>query len=234
MQSDDALRRRRRDSQFHDRNGGGVRGEHRVRIRDHRVELGEDLGLDLLVLRHCLDHELTVGEVAEIAGEAQPPGGLLTFALGDLAAAHAAVQRPKDACASCGRQLTCLLVDQHVDMRAGADLGYAGAHLPGADDAYSLNRHGTLLFSHVAGQQLQVRWGDSAGGTPRAGVIRVRRPAAKRWGRLTSALIDPKEAEQLSGTDPLRWSPSEQPSTCSGRPWWRCGRSSLHRPHAGA
>ena len=110
------------------------------------VEFGEDLGLDLLVLDDGLHDELTVGEVAEVGGEAQPPSGLLPLALGDLAAAHAAVERPQDAGAAGRREFAGLLEHQHVDMRAGAHLGDTCAHDAGADHADALN----LFAGHVS------------------------------------------------------------------------------------
>ena len=102
--------------ELHDRDRGGVGRQHRIRVGDDLVEFGEDLALDLLVLDDGLHDELPVGEVAEIGGEAQPPCGLLPLTLGDLAAAHTAVQRPQDAGAPGRRELAGLLEHQHVDI----------------------------------------------------------------------------------------------------------------------
>ena len=73
------------DTELHDGNRRGVAREDRVRVLDDPVERLEDLSLGLLVLDHCLDDELTVGEVAEIGGERKASNGAVAFGFGELA-----------------------------------------------------------------------------------------------------------------------------------------------------
>ncbi|COZ87062.1 Uncharacterised protein [Mycobacterium tuberculosis] len=61
MQAKNPLRLLGGRGDLHDRDAGGIRRQHRVRIGDDPVELGEDLGLDGLVLDNGLDHQLPIG-----------------------------------------------------------------------------------------------------------------------------------------------------------------------------
>ena len=75
---------------------GGVRGKDRVRLHD-QVELGEDVALEIEVLGHCLDHEVALGEVREVGGEAHSVMQLGLLLLGQLAAGERTVGRvPQD------------------------------------------------------------------------------------------------------------------------------------------
>lgn len=129
---DDVVGPRGGDRQLHQRDGGGVGGEDRVRTGHDLVEDLEDLGLDLLVLDHGLDDQVTVGELAEIGGEAEAGEGGVPLLLGDLAALGGlgqGVQQPgtADLQGFAGR-----LGDLDVETGAGADLCDARSHLAAA------------------------------------------------------------------------------------------------------
>jgi hypothetical protein len=68
VKADDLVRSQGRVGDLRDRQRGGVRGEDRVRGR-RRVELGEDVLLDLHLLGHGLDDEVHVAE-ARVGGRA--------------------------------------------------------------------------------------------------------------------------------------------------------------------
>ena len=63
--------RRRGGRDLGDRERGGVRGEDGVGTADS-LELGEELPLRLELLDDRLDHEVAVGEVAELGRQRQP------------------------------------------------------------------------------------------------------------------------------------------------------------------
>lgn len=78
----------------HDGQRGGVGGEDRVRVGEDLVEGGEQLQLQRFVLLDRLDHELPVGEFAEVAGEANAVEGRVAFLFGQLALGDAPVEGP--------------------------------------------------------------------------------------------------------------------------------------------
>ena len=94
VHADDPLGVRRRDGDLGDRQRGGVGGQHGVR-RDDRVDLAEQLLLEVELLRNGLDHELAVGEVGQVTAEGDPGVQRVVLLLGQLAAA----QRPAGAAA---------------------------------------------------------------------------------------------------------------------------------------
>jgi hypothetical protein len=126
---------------LHDRDAGGVRRQYRVGVGDHPVQFGEDRGLDGVVFDDGLDDQLAIGQLAQVGGEGQVADGVVAFAFGDLARAHTPLQGLDDPVASGGDQCVGGLEDQHVDAGARRHLGDSGAHLSGADDTYSLDRH---------------------------------------------------------------------------------------------
>ena len=112
-----------------------------------------------------LDHQLPVGQVGQVGGEGQLVERAVALALGHLAGADAALQRLDDAVASGGDQRLGGLEHRHVDAGAYRDLGDAGAHLPGSDNTYSLDRCVThssslseLVLSCTAIGPAQVGW----------------------------------------------------------------------------
>ena len=118
---------------------------------DDRLRVADRLGLDRAILEHRFDDEVAAGEVVVVgarldARQQRVAVGGLGAALGDLIADELL----RMGLALVGRFLVA--VDQHdVEPGAGADIGDAGAHEAGAEDA----------------DLAQSRRGD-VGGTPRA------------------------------------------------------------------
>ena len=104
-------------------------------VADHGLGFGDRVGLDLAVLEHRLDHQVAVLQRAVIGGRRdarQQRVALrrLVAALVDLVG-QALLQ---NGLALVGALLVA--VDQHhVEARLRADIGDAGAHEAGADDA---------------------------------------------------------------------------------------------------
>ena len=92
VQAHDPARVVRRDRDLGHRQAGGVGGEDRVGA-DDGVELAEDLALEVQVLGHGLDHQVTVGQVLQCRREVdvRVQGGLVLR--GELAPADRAVGR---------------------------------------------------------------------------------------------------------------------------------------------
>ncbi len=103
------------------------------------VEFGKDLALNGVVLDDRLDDQLTIGQIGKAGGKAQLVQCRGALALGDLADAHAALQRLGDARLARSGQRLGGLVDDDVDAGPGGHLGDAGAHLSRADHAYSFD-----------------------------------------------------------------------------------------------
>ncbi len=121
------------------RDGGGVGGEDRVLAGDDLVEDLEDVQLDLLVLHDGLDHQVAVGELAEVGGEAQPAQRGVPLLLGELAALGGLGERVGQPGPAQLQRVPGGLRDPDVEPRLGADLGDAGAHLPGAHHSDALD-----------------------------------------------------------------------------------------------
>ncbi|MBC9725909.1 hypothetical protein H8R17_13615 [Streptomyces sp. TRM68367] len=121
-------------AQFHDGEGGGVRREQRVLPGDDPVQLGEQLDLDLLVLRRRLHHQVPVGQFRKVRGDPHPVEGGVAFRSGELAASYAALQRSGDPGPAGSGRARVHLVHHHVQPGPGADLGDARAHQAAADD----------------------------------------------------------------------------------------------------
>ena len=75
-----------------DGQAGGVGGQDRVRFHD-LVQLGEDVTLEIEMLGHGLDHEVTLGEVGEVSGVAHAVVQLALLLLGQLAPGEGAAGR---------------------------------------------------------------------------------------------------------------------------------------------
>src|SRR5439155_17048150 len=107
-----------RHRQVDDGNRGGVGGQDRLGIGVDLVEGLQDAGLQVAVLCHGLDHELTVGQVLEVVGVTQAGACAVPCHLGDLAAAQSAVEGGLDASAACLGCFQGRLGDQDVDAAA--------------------------------------------------------------------------------------------------------------------
>ena len=142
VDADDLVGPRGGDRQLHQRDGGGVGGEDRVRAGHDLVEHLEDLGLHLLVLDDGLDHQVTVGELAEVGGEASRACVAVPLLLGDLAALGGLGQGVEQPGAADLQGLAGGLGDLHVQSGAGAHLGDARSHLAAAhhSDACDISR----------------------------------------------------------------------------------------------
>jgi hypothetical protein len=112
---------------LHDRNAGGVGGQHRVGVGDDPAEFAEDLGLDGLVLDDGLDHQLPVGQVIQVGGEGELAKRAVALALGHLARADATLQGLHDAVASRCDERVGGLEHRHADTGADGDLGDTGS-----------------------------------------------------------------------------------------------------------
>ena len=117
-----------------DRQGRGVGAEQRVGV-DERQHLGEHLRLERRVLEDGLDDEVAAGEVLGRGGRGDPAEQLLGLLRGELAALDAlGVELLRVGPALLGRlQRDVLEHDLHAG--AGARVGDAGAHHPGAEHA---------------------------------------------------------------------------------------------------
>ncbi len=145
------------DRQLHQRDRGGVGGQDRVRPGDHLVEHLEDLGLHLLVLDDGLDHQVPVGELAEVGGEAQPRLGGVQLLLGDLAALGGLGQGVEQPGTADLQGFAGGLGDLHVQSRAGAHLGDARAHLAAAHDSDALDVGHIVPFAEFSGSLADLR-----------------------------------------------------------------------------
>lgn len=128
-------------SEADDRHRGGVRGQDRLLIGDDRIEFGEDLLLDLLVLAGGFDDELTVGHRTEVGGEGHPAERLVAFLFGHLAALDALGEGLLDARAAGGHRLVADVADDDVKAGAGEHLSDARSHQAAADDSCTFNGH---------------------------------------------------------------------------------------------
>ncbi len=140
MQTEHAARILGRRSDLHDRDARGVGCEHGGRIGDDLVEFGEDLRLDGLVLDDRLDGQLTVGEVGQLGGVAQPRQRRLALVGGQFALADGPLQRCLDPGLARGGQLVGGFEDHHVGPGFRRYLSDPRTHLPSTDYANALNR----------------------------------------------------------------------------------------------
>src|SRR5690606_35377782 len=108
-----------------------------------RAELRENLALDRLVLGRGLDDDVVVGEAFQRrrgldARQAFLPA-LLVELLGGNLAGHVAADRGDARLDAFFRHI----IEADAVSRDRGDMGYAAAHLPGADDAHfrNLARH---------------------------------------------------------------------------------------------
>ena len=127
VHADDPLGVARGNGDLGDRQGGGVGREDGVLV-DDLVELGEDVLLQVEVLRHRLDDELAVLEVVEVRGElhARDEGRLVL--LGELAAGDGTARGGVEVFPTARHRLVVDLDGDHLDAVASEDLDDAGTH----------------------------------------------------------------------------------------------------------
>ena len=138
VHADEALRPVGRRGQAGDRDRRGVGGEDRLRI-ELRAELRIDLALDALVLGRRLDDEVGAGEIAHLVRGGNLAERRLAGLLGELAVSDHAGQVAADGGEPLLDAVRRDIVEQHLVAGQRGDLGDAAAHLPGADDAHSLD-----------------------------------------------------------------------------------------------
>ena len=116
---------------------GGV-GRQDARRLDDLVELAEDLVLQRLDLRGGLDHQVAVGELLHVQGDAHPRDGGVRLFLGDLALGDAAGDRRGDpSCAASAN--SCLVSSTRPSSRLGAHLCDTGTHRAATDHSDKLH-----------------------------------------------------------------------------------------------
>ena len=103
-------------------------------LRNER-SAGEDLALDLFVLGSRLDHQIAVAELVESRGDVDALEDRLALRFVHLPPRHLARQVAIDGRERGVDALLGDVVEGDVQSRLSRDLGDAGAHLPGADDA---------------------------------------------------------------------------------------------------
>ena len=143
VDADELLRPFRGLRQIADRQGGGVGGKDRA-FGDHRLGLRGHPGLDLHILEHRLDDQVTARKCGVIRGRGDPGQHLFLLLRRHLAALHALVEQLG------GMRLAAIRgllrgVDQHdLDPGIRADIGDARAHHAGTENAdlfHPLIRH---------------------------------------------------------------------------------------------
>ena len=117
-----------------DRQRRGVGAEQRVGV-DVRRDLGEDLLLQRRVLEDRLDHQVAAGQVGRVGGGGDPVEQLGLLLLGRPAAGDRLVEQPRGVGLALLGALERDVLEHDLHAGAGARVGDAGAHHPGAEDA---------------------------------------------------------------------------------------------------
>ena len=141
VHADDALRPARRARDLGHGERRRVRGEHGVRPRDP-VELGEELLLRPELLDDRLDHEVAVGELADVRGQRQPPDRGVACTRLELALLDLPREEVRDALVRLLPQLGRDLAPDRLDAGLDAELRDARAHGAEADHADFAHLHG--------------------------------------------------------------------------------------------
>ena len=133
-----------------DRERAGVDGEDGSVARG-RLDVGEQLALDLQILEHRLDHHLGALESAQVGGGGDAgEGGVGRASLPTALPDPGVEQRTHRGQCMAHRGVVALL-DAHGEPGAlGADERDAGAHQPAAEDADLLHRPGPGTTVHAA------------------------------------------------------------------------------------
>ncbi len=141
MHADELVRPPGAFRQRRDRQGRGVGAEHRP-LGDHRLGLGDGVGLHLAVLEHRLDDEVAARERAVVRRRRDAREQCIALGGGGAPALDLLVdQGLRMRLALVGARLVA--VDQHhVEPRLRGHVGDAGAHEAGADDADRLQLRG--------------------------------------------------------------------------------------------
>ena len=144
MDADEALGILELGGERGDRQGRGIGGEDGV-VANDRLHLGDDVGLDLAVLKHGLDDEIAVLQRAVVAARRDLLQERVALGALHTALVDAVGQRFVHARLAFVGGLLVAVDQHHVESRRGRDLRDTGAHEAGADDAYLLELRGRLL-----------------------------------------------------------------------------------------
>ena len=117
-----------------DRQGRGVGAQQRVGV-DVRHHLGEHLRLERRVLEDRLDDQVAAGEVLGRGGRGDPAEQLLGLVRRELAALDALGVEPGGVGLALLGRFHRDVLEHDLHAGAGAGVGDAGAHHPGAEDA---------------------------------------------------------------------------------------------------
>ena len=123
-----------------DRNRRRVGRDDRIRPQRRQDRL-VDFAFDGLVLGRGLDHDIAVAERRVIGRARQAVERVLLVGGADLVALHLAFQVPVDIGDGFVELVLGDIVHHDIDAGDGGDMGDAGSHLPGADDADFLDAH---------------------------------------------------------------------------------------------
>ena len=120
------------------RQGGGVRGEDRLRPAE-LGQFGEQAALQLEVLRRRLDHELAFAELLDALHEVQPFLRRLSLGFAPHPANGALREAVGHPGLTCGKRLARRVVEPGLEPAQAGELGDPRAHGPGADDSNPLD-----------------------------------------------------------------------------------------------
>ena len=135
VKADEVGRPARSLGQLADTEGRGVGGQDGPRL-GYPVELGQEVGLDLLVLKDGLDDKVGLGRVFEIGGALDPAQDLVHLLLGEDSSLHRLAQEFPDGDHTPLHKLG--LDIEHDDLKPllGRLLGDARAHVAGPDHGH--------------------------------------------------------------------------------------------------
>ncbi len=128
-----ALRALRHRRDLGDRDGTGVRRQHRV-VSAHVVQRSEDVALDLDRLEHRLHDDVGVGSGVDVRGRGDPSHGGVGVLDGEPALLHEPVHGGPDGAAGALQRLVADVAQDHVVPGLSGHLGNARAHETSADD----------------------------------------------------------------------------------------------------
>ncbi len=221
--------------------GGGVGGDDGAGLGD-LVELGEDLLLQRHVLEHRLDDEVGLAEILELQRRGELRHALLGLRLGGAAALHVGIERVLDAGDALVEGLLRGLDDG--EREAGVEEGKAdaGAHGAGTEDADRLHV-AQLGVGADAGQVGRLPLGEE-GILQRPGVGAHHRLADQR-PLARETLLERQRGGRLHRIDRRLWAPAVrshgdrsrpvpcrtgQPEPCRSSPR-RCGAAACPPAH---
>ena len=149
MHAHDALGAGRHRGEFHDRYGGRIAGEQRIRP-DHFAQGGEYRGLGVLVLDRGLGDQVTLGQVVQGVGEPHPVDDVIALADCEFAVADGLIQRSGQACLGALDRGLVDLTQNDIAAAARGDLRNAGPHDAATDDSHNVDHFLSCLSMYTA------------------------------------------------------------------------------------